>query len=87
MISRTHICFPIGDMEPEWSVRSKKNAWIFVRETFLYGFVIFVLLASIRWAWHLSFATNIFEIWLVSTFVFAPLVYATKHLLIGAFKW
>jgi hypothetical protein len=74
-------------MEPEWSVRSKKNAWVFVRETFLYGFVIFVLLASIRWVWHLSLATNLFEIWLVSTIVFAPLVYAGKHLVIGAFKW
>jgi hypothetical protein len=81
------ICFPIDNMEPEWSVRSQKNAWIFVRETFLYGFVIFVLLASIRWVWHLSFATNLFEIWAVSTIVFAPLVCAGKRLLIDAFKW
>ena len=83
------VCFSIDDMHPEseWSVRSRKNAWVFVRETFLYGFVIFVLLASIRWVWHLSFATNLFEIWAVSTIVFAPLVCAGKRLLIDAFKW
>lgn len=74
-------------MEPEWSVRSRKNAWVFVRETFLYGFVIFILLACIRWAWHLNFAANLFEIWAVSTIVFAPLVCAGKHLFIDAFKW
>lgn len=62
-------------MEPEWSVRSRKNAWAFVRETFLYGFVIFLLLICIRWLWHLSFANSFFEIWLVSQIVFAPLLY------------
>jgi hypothetical protein len=74
-------------MEPEWAVRSKRNAWVFVRETLVYGFIIFVLLACIRWLWHLSFATNLFEIWVVSTIVFAPLLYAVKHLVIDAFKW
>jgi hypothetical protein len=74
-------------MDPEWAVRSRKNAWVFVRETLLYGLVIFVLLASIRWLWHLSFANSLFEIWAVSTIVFAPLVYAVKQLQIEAFKW
>jgi hypothetical protein len=73
-------------MEPEWAVRSRKNAWVFVRETFFYGFVIFVLLACVRWLWHLSFATNLFGIWAVSTIVFAPLLYAIKYLVIDAFK-
>lgn len=74
-------------MEPEWAVRSRKKAWVFARETFVYGFVIFVLLACIRRLWHLSFAGNLFEIWAVSTIVFAPLVYAVKHLVIDTFKW
>jgi len=87
LISRMEICFPIDEMEPEWSVRSKKDAWVFVRETFLYGLVIFVLLACVRWVWHLNFATNLFEIWAVSTFIFAPLLWAVKHLFIDAFKW
>jgi ABC-type nickel/cobalt efflux system permease component RcnA len=73
--------------EPEWSVRSKKNAWVFVRETFLYGVVIFVLLACIRSMWHLSFAVSLFEIWAVSTVVFAPVVYFGKRLVVEAFKW
>ena len=81
------LCFPIDEIEPEWSVRSKKNAWVFVRETFLYGLFLFVLLACIRWVWHLNFATNLFEIWAVSTFIFAPLLWAIKHLFIDAFKW
>ena len=81
------MCFPIDTMEPEWSVRSRKNAWVFVRETLLYGFVIFVLLVCIRWLWHLSFASSLFEIWVVSTVVFAPLLYAAKHLLKDAFNW
>jgi hypothetical protein len=46
-----------------------------------------VLLACIRWVWHLNFATNLFEIWAVSTFIFAPLLWAVKHLFIDAFKW
>ena len=87
LISRIQICFPIDTMEPEWAVRSRKNAWGFARETLVYGFVIFVLLACIRWLWHLSFASNLFEIWAVSTIVFAPLLYAVKHLVIDAFKW
>jgi hypothetical protein len=87
LISQMQICFPIDKMEPEWAVRSRKNAWVFARETFLYGFVIFVLLACIRWLWHLSFASNLFEIWAVSTIVFAPLLYIVKHLMIDAFKW
>ena len=74
-------------MESEWAVRSKKNAWVFVRETLVYGLIIFVVLACIRWLCHLSFATNLFEIWAVSTIVFAPLVCAVKHLVIDAFKW
>ena len=87
LILPIQICFSIDNMEPEWSVRSKKNAWVFVRETFLYGFVISVLLASVRWVWHLSFTTNLFEIWAVSTVVLAPLVCAGKRLFINAFKW
>jgi len=67
----------VDNMEPEWSARSKKNARVFVRETLFYGFVIFVLLACIRWVWHLNFATNLFEIWAVGTIVFAPL--KTRH--------
>jgi hypothetical protein len=81
------MCFSIDTMEAEWAVKSKKNAWLFARETLLYGFVIFILLACIRWLWHLSFASNLFEIWAVSTIVFAPLVYVVKHLVIDAFKW
>ena len=87
LISRMQICSPIDKMEPEWSVRSRKNAWGFVRETLLYGFVIFVLLACIRWVWHPSFASNLFEIWAVSTIVLAPLLWAGKRLLTDAFKW
>ena len=87
LISRMRVCFPTDNMEPEWSFRSKRNARVFVRETLLYGFVILLLLAAIRWVWHLSFATNLFEIWVVSTIVFAPLVYAGKRLLTDAFKW
>ncbi len=74
-------------MEPGWAVRSRKNAWVFARETLVYGFIIFVLLACIRWLWHLSFPSNLLEIWAVSTIVFAPLLYAVKHLVIDAFKW
>ena len=48
LISRMEICFPIDTMEPEWAVRSRKNAWVFARETLVYGFIIFVLLAGIR---------------------------------------
>src|SRR5258707_7792240 len=87
LISRIQICFPIDTMEPEWAVRSRKNAWVFARETLIYGFIIFVLLACVRWLWHLSFASKLFEISAASTIVFAPLLYAVKHLVIDAFKW
>jgi hypothetical protein len=86
LISLIKICFPIDTMEPQWAVRSRKNAWVFARETFLYGFVIFVLLACIRWLWHPNFASNLFEIWAVSTIVFAPLLYGLKRLVTGVFK-
>ena len=81
------ICFPIETMEPEWAVKSRKMAWVFARETILYGFVIFILLAFVRWFWPLSFANNLFEIWAVSTIVFVPLLWVVKHLVLDAFKW
>src|SRR5260370_17414925 len=86
LISRIQICFPIDTMEPEWAVRSRKNAWVFACETLVYGFIIFVLLACVRWLWHLSFTSNLFEIWPVSTILFAPLLYALKHLGIHSFN-
>ena len=42
---------------------------------------------SIRRLWPLSFASTLFEIWAVSTIVFAPLLWVEKHLVIDAFKW
>lgn len=84
--SQVQICFPIETMEPEWAVRSRKMAWVFVRETIFYGFVIFILLAFIRWFWPLSFAGNLFEVWAVSTIVFAPLLWVVKHLVTDAFR-
>jgi len=59
----------------------RKGRLGFCRETLLYGIVIFVLLACVRWVWDINFATNLFEICLVSTIVFAPLVSVTKILI------
>jgi hypothetical protein len=58
-----------------------------LRETLLYGLVIFVLLTLARRIWHLTFADSLFEIWAVSTILFAPLVWAVRHLFADAFKW
>jgi hypothetical protein len=74
-------------MNQEWAVNSRKAAREFLRETLQYGFVIFLLLALIRWALKVSFADNLFEIWVVSTAVIGPLVWAVKHLVIDALKW
>ena len=65
----------------------RKGRLGFCRETLLYGIIIFVLLACVRWVWHINFATNLLEIFLVSTIVFPPLVSVRKHLFIDAFKW
>src|SRR5260370_33843482 len=61
LILRMRTCFHDDKMESEWSVRSRKNACVFVRETLLYGFVIFILLACIRRMWQLCFATNLVD--------------------------
>jgi len=74
-------------MNQEWAVNSRKATREFLRETLQFGFVIFLLLALIRWALKVSFADNLFEIWVVSTVVFGSLVWAVKHLVIDAFKW
>lgn len=74
-------------MNQGWAANSRKAAGIFSRETLLYGFVIFLLLASTRWILKVNFAGNLFEVWVVSTVVFGALVYAVKHLVIDPFKW
>ncbi len=74
-------------MGPEWIIRSRKMAWVFARDIFLCGFVIFILLAFIRWLWPLKFVSNVFEIWAVCTIVFAPVLGVVKHLVIDASKW
>jgi hypothetical protein len=65
--------------ESEWSVRSKKRTPGFLSARLLYAIVIFVLRACVGWVWHINFATNLFEICLVSTIVFAPLLCVGKH--------
>lgn len=47
----------------------------------------FILLALARWAWHLKFDDNLFDIWAASTVIVAPIVWAARHSLIGAFRW
>lgn len=81
------VCFSSDAMDQEWAVNSRKAAWEFLRETLAYGFLLFLLLAMIRWALKVRFADSLFEVWLVSTFVFGPLVWAVRHIVIDAFKW
>lgn len=81
------MCSSIDEMDLEWAIRSRKATVVFLRETLLYGLVIFALLVLVRWVWHLAFADSLFEIWFVSTILFAPLVWAARHLFIGAFNW
>jgi hypothetical protein len=71
----------------DWASISRKSTGKFLWETLLYGFAIFLFLASIRWMLKLRFADSLFEVWAVSTVVFAPLVWAVKSLIVGAVKW
>jgi hypothetical protein len=70
-----------------WAANSRKAAGGFFWETFVYGFAVFLLLALIRWLLKVRFADNLFEVWLVSTIVFGPLIWAVRRLVIDAFKW
>src|SRR5215469_2179948 len=87
LIPSTRLCSSIDEMNQEWATRSRKAAGQFFRETLLYGFVIFILLTLARWAFHLKFADNLFEVWAVSTVIFAPMVWGARHLFIEAFRW
>jgi hypothetical protein len=68
-------------------VNSNKEFLEFVRDTFLYGFFIFVLLALIGRVSKAKFADSLFEVWAVSTVLLAPFVWGIKNLVKHATKW
>ena len=81
------LCFSSNAMDQLWAVNSRKAAWEFLRETLVYGFLLFLLLALTRRVLKVRFGDSLFEIWFVSTVVFGPMIWAVRHLVSDAFKW
>jgi hypothetical protein len=74
-------------MQREWAVRSRKNAWLWARTILLYGFGVFALLVCTRRFWHIRLEDSLFELWVISTFVFAPMLVAVHYLVKAATDW